>query len=420
MKGIPFTFTLLLTIIIVMLARIHIFIFFLLVLLGLGGIVAFFSSGIPQRYLAQLTEKPTPSPTPLPGVILTGPAPTFPLKVKKGYQIGVFASSLGPARDLEFSPNGTLLTTITSQGEVLALPDKNRDGIADTASQILSGLNKPHGIAFYKDKLYIAEETRVSRYSWDETAMTATFERELFQIPKGGNHTTRSIIFDENGRLFVSIGSTCNVCIEKDPFYAAIIVSDSEGATPRLYATGLRNSVFMSIHPLTRDLWATDMGRDFLGDFNPPDEINIIKDNHNYGWPICWGNKTHDTLFDKNVYIQDPCSNTEVPQYGLTAHSAPLGLTFVSSKQFPENEQNNLIVAQHGSWNRTTPIGYKVLELSMSGNNVTEEKDLITGFLARDGSTVLGRPVDVIFDLEGSLYISDDKAGQIYKMIQSQ
>lgn len=310
------------------------------------------------------------------------PEPTL----KETTSIDIFAQNLGGARDLEFSPKGTLLASLTSEGKIIAI--KNNE-----TKDVLAGLNRPHGIAFYNGKLYIAEETKVTRYSWDEQNLKASFDKVLFDLPKGGNHFTRSLVFDKTGKLYISIGSTCNVCNEEDERYAAVLISDTEGLAPKVFAKGLRNSVFLAANPKTDQIWATDMGRDFLGDNLPPDEINILKEGKDYGWPDCYGNKIADTNFNTSAN----CSNTESPIFEIPAHSAPLGLAF--------DPQGNLLVAYHGSWNRSVPTGYKIVRLKVNGNLITESEDFLT---------TGGRPVDLIFDKEGNLYISDDKSGAIY------
>lgn len=353
----------------------------------------------------------------------TGEPVDFPLKLPAGFEIGIFAKGLGAPRDLEFSPGGTLLVSIPASGKVVALADKNNDGKADEIKEIITGLRRPHGIAFYDNKLFVAEETRVVRYTWDEASLKASEDKVLFSLPAGGNHRTRSIAFNKQGQMFVSLGSTCNVCFESQPWLAGVIISDADGNNPRLYAKGLRNAVFITVHPETNELWGTEMGRDFLGDNLPPDEINIIRDTSpstslrikDYGWPICYGNKIHDDSFDKRQYFRDPCQDTVAPIYEIPAHSAPLGLTFVKSFQFPEDWQGDLLVAYHGSWNRSTPTGYKVVRLQVRDNKIIGEEDFLSGFL--QSSEALGRPVDLIFDAQGSLYISDDKVGVVYKVI---
>lgn len=342
------------------------------------------------------------------------------LKIPDGFSIAIFAKEQDNARDLEFSPEGILLASLPAQGKIVALPDNDRNGKADQAKNILTGLDRPHGIAFFDGKLFVAEETKIARYNWDSRNLSASLDKFLFELPKGGRHVTRTIAFNKNGQMFVSIGSTCDVCFEDSPWLASVIISDYEGNNPRLFAKGLRNSVFITVNPTTGELWGTEMGRDFLGDNLPPDEVNIIREG-DYGWPLCYGNQVHDTDFDKKVYIQvipqPPCGETEPPVFEIAAHSAPLGLTFVNSPQFPQDWQGDLLVAYHGSWNRSTPIGYKVVRLNVSGNSVTQEEDFLSGFLpvgATGPASATGRPVDLVFDQDGNLYISDDKAGVIY------
>lgn len=248
----------------------------------------------------------------------------------------------------------------------------------------------------------------------------------MFNLPYNGGHNTRSLVFNQKGDLFVTLGSSCNVCGEKDPWLASIIISDAEGNNPRVFAKGLRNSVFLTINPKSDELWATDMARDNLGDDLPADEINIIRENKNYGWPYCFGKNISDSDFINQTSLAfkiAPCDNriVELPIFEIPAHSAPLGLTFINSAQFPDSWQGDLLVSYHGSWNRSVPTGYKIVHLKVNGNTITGVEDFLTGFLpenfANGPQSALGRPVDVIFDRQGSLYLSDDKAGVIYKLV---
>ncbi len=320
----------------------------------------------------------------------------LPLTLPAGYTIGFFAQDLGGIRDLQFSPGGTLLVSVTSSGKVIALVDDRGHA---KAQDILTGLRNPHGLAFHNGKLYVAEETRLVKYAWNEQNLSATLDKVLFDLPIAGEHFTRSILFDKSGRLYVSIGSTCNVCNEGDPRYAAILMADSDEGSPKVFATGLRNSVFMALNPATNEVWATDMGRDFLGDNLPPDEINIIKSGKNYGWPNCYSNKIPDTNFN-STNAATTCASTEPPIYQIQAHSAPLGLTFINSAQFPSDWQGDLLMAYHGSWNRSVPDGYKVVHMKVKGNQILGEEDFLNGFL--QDSQAIGRPVDLIFDKAGS------------------
>lgn len=315
----------------------------------------------------------------------------------------IFAQNIGGVRDLEFSPGGTLIASVTSEGKVIALPDKNKTGKPERVVEVLKGLNLPHGIAFYNNKLYVAEEKKLVRYNWNEEKLEATQDKVLFNLPSGGSHFTRSLIFDLTGKLYISIGSTCNVCKESNPWHASIIVTDQDGNNPQIFASGLRNSVFMVLNPASGEIWATDMGRDFLGDDLPPDEINIIRQGGNYGWPNCYSDRIIDLNFNSQT-ASNTCMQTEPPIYKIQAHSAPLGLVFA--------DKSTLLVAYHGSWNRSTPTGYKIVHMKVSGNQILSEEDFITDFL--QGSQTLGRPVDLIFDKAGNLYVSDDKTGAIY------
>lgn len=358
------------------------------------------------------TSSPTSSTAPV--KISAGGIPNIPFKLAPEFVIHTFASNLGAPRDLQFSPDGTLLVSNPFTGEVIALPDKNQDNVADENKVIIKEENIPHGLAFYQGKLYVAEATQVVRFNWDEASLTATKDKVLFNLPQNNNHNRRTIVFDKNGKMFVSVGSTCNVCNESSALSATILISDADGNNPKVYAKGLRNAPFLAFNPQTEDLWVTEMGRDNLGDNLPPDEINIIKQDKDYGWPNCYGSKLVDTNFNP----QAQCQNTQPPIYEIPAHSAPLGLTFIQSTQFPPDWQGDLLVSYHGSWNRSTPIGYKVVHLKVSDNIITQSEDFLTGFLpssvVNGPNDALGRPVDLTFDNKGNLYLSDDKAGKVY------
>lgn len=336
----------------------------------------------------------------------------FNLDLPNDYQISVFANKIEGVRDLQFTPKGTLLVSSPAQGSVYALPDKNQDGYFDQAKPILQNLNKPHGLAFYQEQLFVVEETRLTRWHWDEQNLKASLDQELFSLPEGERHTTRTIDFRDDGQMFISLGSTCNVCFEDHPWIATVITSNAQGDEPTVFAQGLRNAVFIKVNPDTGNLWGTEMGRDFLGDDTPSDEINIIKSGEHYGWPVCYGNQIYDTDFGQRTL--NFCEKTQPPAYNIQAHSAPLGLTFIDSNLFPEDWQGDLLVAYHGSWNRSVPVGYKIVRLRIDNQQVIREEDFLTGFL-RDSSAV-GRPVDVTFGPSGRLYISDDKAGAIYQI----
>ena len=320
-----------------------------------------------------------------------------------------------------------LIVSVPSRGRVLALPDKNNDGRADAAAIVAEGLNGPHGLAFRcqdgKCRLYIAETDALRVYDYDVAALKASRPVKLADLPAGGNHVTRSLLFlppPHDDQLLVAIGSTCNVCREQDARRAKIMVIGADGGELREYAGGLRNSVFQAIHPATLQVWGTEMGRDLLGDDVPPDEINIIEEGKNYGWPICYGQDIHDAQFDTNVYVHDPCAEPfETPaQIDIQAHSAPLGLAFITGDGWPADYANGLFVAYHGSWNRTVPTGYKVVRYKLGPRGEYQGvEDFVTGWLQSGGS--LGRPVGLVALTDGTLFISDDKAGLVYRVYRT-
>lgn len=344
------------------------------------------------------------------------------IDLPQGFVIDVFAGNLGGS---PVSTPGTsrgprmmllkddvLFVTLTRQGKVVALPDRDGDNKADEVITFIDGLESPHGIDYYNGWFYLAGEKRVIRIkdrNNDLIADTDTLEVLIDDLPTGG-HFTRTLKIHNNS-LYLSIGSSCNVCIEKDERRAAITKCALNGTGCRVFARGMRNAVGFVFHPVTGKMYATDNGRDWLGEDLPPDEINLVEEGKDYGWPVCYGKNVHDTDFDKNASVS--CMEPyKIPSLiDLQAHSAPLGLAFYYGNNFPEEYKGDLFVAYHGSWNRREPTGYKIVSIDMNDQTV---KNFATGWLA--GSNVLGRPVDIIVASDGSLLVSDDNAGKIYRI----
>ncbi|MBI4062441.1 sorbosone dehydrogenase family protein [Candidatus Gottesmanbacteria bacterium] len=337
----------------------------------------------------------------MPAVIPAKNLTDFPLTLPDGFSISIFAQGLGNPRVLAWDPNGTLLASVPSQGKVVALTDPQ--------VTVASGLNRPHGIAFLGSTLYIAETNQVAMYDYDLQAKRASNKKKIIDLPTGGNHITRTIGFDRDRKLYISVGSSCNVCVDGE-HRAKILVANADGSDLKIYASGLRNSVFFTWHSKTHELWATEMGRDLIGDNIPPDEINIIKEGNFYGWPYCYGKNTEDKTFTPSK----TCRGAQPSYIDLQAHSAPLGLAFIPSN-WPAEYRDDLLIAYHGSWDRTEPTGYKIVRAKLDAQgNFEGIEDFITGWLTSDGA--LGRPADLLFAPDGSLYISDDKAGVIYRV----
>lgn len=333
------------------------------------------------------------------------------LSVPKGWSVSVFASGLPGASFFGISrPDGVLFLSLSKEGRVVALPDRDRNGVADRVVTVLSGLDYPHGLAWNGEWLYVAETTRIMRYR----DLNKDYQPDLIQgvvtnLPAGGNHISRTIAFGPDDRLYVSVGSSCNVCVD-DGRRAAILRYTKDGEKEEIYASGLRNSVGLAFNPESGELYATDNGRDFLGDNEPPDEVNIIKEGGNYGWPACFGDKRPDLDLKPG---EGYCNGTEAPYAKLQAHSAPLGLAFIGGSGIPSDYKGSLLVAMHGSWNRSVPTGYKIARVRKAPTGELVTDDFASGWL--QGSDAWGRPVDVIQDTDGAIYVSDDRAGAVYR-----
>jgi len=380
------------------------------------------------------------------------------LSVPDGFKISIAAKDLNDPRVIIFDTKGRMLVSETKAGRVSVLEDKDKNGEFETKYILIGNLKSPHGLAFYIDDdkityLYIAETQQVARYPYDINTgkITSIVGENIAALPADGEHVTRTIAFGANTRkfdldgekllkgfysknkLYISVGSSCNVCLEDSWKRAAILESDPEGTVTAEFAGGLRNSVFFAFHPETGEMWATEMGRDYLGDNLPPDEINIIKPAEpenklgarKFGWPFCYGNQITDKTFKPEKIdrtdIPTDCSQTEPATIEIPAHSAPLGLAFITSDKWPSRWKNNLLVAYHGSWNSSAPIGYKIVRFKVNKNGkVSETTDFITGWLSPSAGSgqakIYGRPVDLKFGPDGALYISDDTAGIIYKV----
>jgi glucose/arabinose dehydrogenase len=339
------------------------------------------------------------------------------LKLPPGFRIAVFAEA-PHARQMAFSPGGVLLVTDISDGTVLAFPDPRHTGRAERTTTVLTGLNAPHGIAFHNGKLYIAEINAVRRYDWDESRLRAGNGQKIADLPgSGGGHSTRTILF-ANGKMYVAAGSSCNVCVEDDKRRAAVTQFHEDGSGQRIFASGLRNAVGLTLNPKTNTVWATDNGRDWLGDDLPPDEVNDLGPNGgNAGWPYCYGKRVLDHSQSKDY----DCSKTIAPKVEMQAHSAPLGLLFYDGNMFPAEYRGNLFVTFHGSWNRSVPTGYKVVRIKYDdkGEPQGPPEDFISGWI-RPGETKkgvwMGRPVGLVVGPDGAMYVSDDSAGAVYRV----
>ncbi|MFO1169668.1 MAG: PQQ-dependent sugar dehydrogenase [Hyphomicrobiaceae bacterium] len=333
------------------------------------------------------------------------------LHALEGYRVSVYAEGLGKARLMQLTPSGDILLTSPNQKVLRILADKTGDGRSDGTEVLLDGLRRVHGIFLDGDTLYLAEERRVLSVGYDAAAGKVTGEPKVILdgLPGGAGHSTRTVKKGPDGKLYVSIGSSCNVCEEREPWRASLI-RFLPGETPEVFATGLRNTVGFDWQPGTNALYGVDNGRDWLGDDFPPCELNRIEPGKFYGWPFFNGDNRPDPDVGDRASAQgrDPVA----PVHGFGAHVAPLSIRFLKH-QADAQMNGRALVAEHGSWNRSKLAGYQVVMLTFEGDRVIEVP-FLWGF--QEGGDVMGRPVDVIEADDGTIYVSDDKLGVIWKV----
>lgn len=354
----------------------------------------------------------------LPAIPFIGPAlksPGLPLetiKLPPGFHIDLYASGIQGARSMALGPGGVLFVGTKEEGKVYAVVDKDGNQKADEIITIATGLNMPNGVAWRDGSLYVAEVSRILRY--DNVADRLYNPPKPVVVsrafPKDRSHGWKYIAFGPDGLLYVPVGAPCNVCEKKDRRYASIMRMKPDGKDLEVFASGVRNTVGFDWHPGTKELWFTENGRDWMGDDRPPDELNRApQKGMHFGFPYCHGD-IHDTSYGKNR----DCSGFEPPAIKLGPHVAALGMKFYTGQMFPAEYRNQVFIAEHGSWNRSTPIGYRLSLVRLEGNRAVSYETFAEGWL--HGITAWGRPVDVLVMPDGALLVSDDRAGAIYRI----
>jgi glucose/arabinose dehydrogenase len=313
------------------------------------------------------------------------------------------------------SPSGIIYVGNKDGDKVYAVADTNNDYKADKRWVIASGLNMPNGVAFKDGALYVAEVNRILKFPNVESDLSVPPQPVVVndQYPAETHHGWKYIAFGPDGKLYVPVGAPCNIC-ESDEIYASITRMSDDGSNREIYAHGVRNTVGFTWHPVTKDMWFTDNGRDMLGDDTPPCELNTItKAGMHFGYPYCHGGDIKDPDFGS----KRQCSEFISPARRLGPHVAPLGVKFNVGTMFPTAYQNNLFIAEHGSWNRSKKIGYRVSLVKIENNSkATSYETFASGWLDEEKQESWGRPVDVLFLPDGSMLISDDQAGVIYRV----
>ena len=337
------------------------------------------------------------------------------LTVPAGYGIGVFARDIPDARMLRVTGRGDLLVASPSKGEVFWLAgDADGDGESDERRVLLDGLDGPNGLDLSNGFLYVAEQGKVGRVRFDDATgrIDGKYTIVIEGLPVGGNHWKKTIRFGPDGLLYLNIGSSCNVCLEEDDRRAAMLRYTPDGKFVDVYATGLRNSAGFDWR-VDGALFATDNGRDLLGDDFPPCELNQIRQGGFYGWPFANGDRVPDPDFGGG---RDAVVKSSIPPaFSFRPHNAPLGIVFLrSDAQLPEY-RGDALVALHGSWNRSRKDGYKVVALHWDADGTIRSSDFLTGFLVDEN--VIGRPAELAEAADGAIYVSDDYANAVYRIV---
>jgi glucose/arabinose dehydrogenase len=334
------------------------------------------------------------------------------IKLPPGFVIDIYTDQVPGARSLAVSPGGTLFVGTRHEGQVYAVLDRDRDQKADQVIVVARGLKKPNGVAFRDGALFVAEEHRILRFANIETRLSDPGRPQVIydNLPTGRYHSWKFIRFGPDGKLYVSIGAPCNSCDAGDP-YGTIQRMNPDGSGFEVFTRGVRNSMGFDWQPETAELWFTDNGRDWLGDDRPPDELNRAPTpGLHFGFPFFHGRDIPDPdisdRLDRSLFTP--------PAMELGPHVAALGMRFYTGGMFPPEYHNQILIAEHGSWNRSEPIGYRISLVRLQGNRAVDYVVFAEGWLQWHCSW--GRPVDVQVLADGSLLVSDDKAGAIYRI----
>lgn len=338
------------------------------------------------------------------------------LKLPEGFKIEVYADSIAGARSMAMGENGTLFVGTRNENTVYAIQDRDKDFRADNVI-VLDSLDVPNGIAYRNGSLYVAEVGRLLRYDDIENQLNDSPEPVVVydDYPTEFHHGWKYIAFGPDDKLYVPVGAPCNICDSTvaDKRYSTITRMDPDGSNREIYAEGVRNSVGFTWHPESKEMYFTDNGRDMLGDDIPPCELNrITESGQHFGFPFCHGGVVKDPEFGD----QRPCSDFVAPVQALGAHVAALGVKFSKGDMFPEKYKQYAFIAEHGSWNRSKKVGYKISLVQLQDGKAVSYETFLEGWLDEESQERFGRPVDLLFLEDGSMLISDDFGDAIYRV----
>ncbi len=338
------------------------------------------------------------------------------IQLPDGFSIRIYAAELPDARSLARGDSGTVFVGTRVRGRVYAAVDRDGDHKVDEVFTLLEGLYMPNGVAIRDGSLFVAETNRVLRYDDIEENLSSPPDPVVVVdgLPRDRHHGWKFIRFGPDGRLYIPIGAPCNICDPEDPRYAAISRVATDGSGFEVFANGVRNTVGFDWHPADDVLWFTDNGRDWLGDDTPPEELNRAAEaGLHFGYPYCHGTNLPDPEFGKDK----DCGDYTPPALELSPHAAALGMRFYTGGMFPEKYRNHLLIAEHGSWNRKDPIGYRLTFVRIENGKASPFEIFAEGWL-QEGKA-WGRPVDIEVMPDGALLVSDDLAGVLYRISYS-
>lgn len=336
------------------------------------------------------------------------------IKLPPGFHISLFSAEVPSAREMAYSPGGILFVG-SMRGSVYAITESS-DHKAQKVFTIARGLDKPVGVDFRDGSLYVSAVNRILRFDNIESRLENPPDPVVVTdaFPRQRDHGWKFIRFGPDGLLYVPVGAPCNICESSDDRFATIMRIKKEGGSPDIFASGIRNSVGFDWHPETKELWFTDNGRDWMGDDQPPDELNHAPSKGlNFGFPYCHGGDIADPEYGR----KHSCKEFTFPAIKLGPHVAALGMRFYAGRMFPEKYRNQIFIAEHGSWNRSKKIGYRISLVRIEGNKAVGYEEFASGW--QKDEKVWGRPADVQVSPDGALMVSDDHAGAIYRITYS-
>lgn len=340
-----------------------------------------------------------------------------------GFNIEVYASDVENARSMAISPSGTIFVGNRKEDNVFALRDTDGDNVVDKKILISNKLtNMPNGVAFHNGNLYVAEVNKIWVFKNIESNLNKMDNNDDYSedpvlisddFPSDKHHGWKYISFGPDGKLYVPVGAPCNICESKDEIYASITRMNADGTGKEVFVNGVRNTVGFTWHPDTGEMWFTDNGRDMLGDNYPPCELNKVTEaDQHFGYPYCHGGDISDPEFGGKY----SCTDFVKPAQNLGPHTAPLGLKFYTGNMFPEEYHGDIFIAEHGSWNRSKKIGYRITRVKIENNKSVGYEPFIYGWLNEEEQEAWGRPVDILILKDGSMLISDDMANVVYRV----